>query len=136
MNAVAAGAPAYRDDKVARLRFLAAAVYRNQPHRPAEDERVAEITLVEADVIFLVEANHACIVFEDAYAPVVRAKPAANFLGCSEDCFLEEVVEMPAVEVDLAFECFVRAMLRPGLGHGLQLGIGWLALQLAEAGLD
>src|SRR5437879_3745703 len=49
MNAVASGAPAYRDDKVARLRLLAAAVYRNQPHRAAEDERVAEITLVEAD---------------------------------------------------------------------------------------
>ncbi len=43
---------------------------------------------------------------------------------------------MRAVEVDLALERLVRAMLRPGLGQRFQLDVGGIAAEFAEVSLD
>src|SRR5262249_1185136 len=49
VDAVAPRAAADRHDQVAGPRLLAAAVRRDQPHRAAVDQRVAQVTVVEAD---------------------------------------------------------------------------------------
>ena len=49
VDAVAAGAAADGHDQVAGLRLLAAAVHRDQADGAAEDQRIGEVALVEAD---------------------------------------------------------------------------------------
>ena len=41
-----------------------------------------------------------------------------------------------AIEVDLALERLVGAVLGPGLGQGFQFGVGWVAADGSEVGLD
>jgi hypothetical protein len=91
---------------------------------------------LEADVVPVVEADHAGVIFKDAHAPVVRAEPAADLLGRPENGLSQEVVEKPAVEVDLPLQSFVGAVLRPGLGDRFQLHVGRVAPLVAEVSLD
>src|SRR5262249_47534768 len=49
MNAVAAGAAAENDNKVAVMRPLVAAVHGYQTHRAAKNQRIAQISFVEKD---------------------------------------------------------------------------------------
>ncbi len=91
---------------------------------------------LEADVETLVKADDAGIILEDADAPVVLGEPAANLLRGPEDGFLKEIVDAPAIEIDLPLQRLVRAMFGPGLGQSFQLGIPGIATQGAEMLLD
>ncbi len=51
---------------------------------------------LEADVVLVVEANHAGVVLEDADAPVVGAEPAANLLRGAENGLLQQIVDAAA----------------------------------------
>ena len=82
---------------------------------------------LEADIEFVVEADHAGVVGEDADQPV-----EIQGLGGGEDGLLEQVVDRPPLELDLALERLVRAVLAPGLRQGLELAVGRVASQLAE----
>ena len=84
---------------------------------------------LEADVKLVVETHDAGVVLEDADAPVVGAEPAADLLRGAEDRFLEQIVDAPAVEIDLALERLVRAVFRPGLGQRFQFDVGRIAAQ-------
>src|SRR5438105_80374 len=91
---------------------------------------------LETDVILVVEAHDAGVVLEDADTPVVRPEPPPDLLRRAEDRLLQEVVDAPAVEIDLALERLVRTVLRPRLSQRLQLDVGRLAVLDAEVRLD
>ena len=82
---------------------------------------------LEADVVLVVEPDHAGVVGEDAHQPV-----EVQGLGRGEDRLLEQVVDRPALELDPPLERLVRAVLAPGLGQGLELAVGRVAAELGE----
>ena len=86
---------------------------------------------LEADVVLVVEANDSGVVGEDADQPV-----EPQLLGRGEDGLLEEVVDRPPLELDLALQGLVRAVLAPGLGQGFQLTVGRVAVEPGEVPLD
>ena len=91
---------------------------------------------LEANMILVVKAHDAGIIFENADAPIIAAEPAADVARGFKDGFLEKVVKMPAFEVDFPLERLVRAMLRPGLRQGFQLDVGRLASQASKMFLN
>ena len=95
---------------------------------------------LEADVILVVELHDAGVVREDADAPIVVAEFGANFLRRGEHGFLEQVFEGEfALFVAVphpAPQRLVRAMFTPGLGDRFELGVGGLAVLLAEMPAD
>ncbi len=91
---------------------------------------------LEADMILIVETDHAGIVLEHTDAPVLGPKPATNLRRGPENGLLQQIVDAPAVKVNLALESLVRAMLRPGLRQRLQLRVCRVAALLTEVALD
>src|SRR5438094_564290 len=74
---------------------------------------------LEADVVLVVEANHASVVGKDADQPV---EVQGHRRG--ENRLLEKIVDRPPLELNPPLESLVRAVLTPGLGKGLKLGVG------------
>ena len=91
---------------------------------------------LEAGMILIVETDDAGIVLEHTDAPVLGPKPATNLRRGPENGLLQQIVDAPAVKVNLAFERLVRAMLRPCLRQRFQLRVRRVAALLAEVTLD
>ncbi len=71
VDAVAAGAPAHDDNRVANFRFLLDLVSRDDADAPGEDQRVADVLVVEVD---------GAVDRRDAHAVPVIAHPGDNLL--------------------------------------------------------
>jgi len=89
---------------------------------------------LEADWVSLIEADHARIVLEDAHAPIIR--PSRRRISCvHQDRLLEQVVDPPAVKVDLALEGLVRTVFDQ-VCQRLQLDVGRITTQRLKVSLD
>ena len=95
---------------------------------------------LENHVVLVVEPDHARVVAEDAYAPIVETQLFADFLRGGENRLLEHVLEAALARsvavADPPRQRLVAAMLAPGLGDSLQLGVGRIAVELLKIGLD
>ena len=86
---------------------------------------------LEADVVFLVEADDAGVVLENRDAPLL-----VELLRGGEDGLLEQVVVALLAEAHGARERLVLAVLRPGLRERLQLAEARRAAERVEPFLD
>lgn len=95
---------------------------------------------LEHHIVLVVEADDAGVVAENTHAPIVRAKVLADLLRGGKDRFAEHVLKISLARIvaiaDPAGKRLVAAMLAPGLGDGFQLGVGRVAAELLEMGLD
>jgi len=86
---------------------------------------------LEADVHVAVEGDDSGVVDEDADAPGF-----VELAGDARDGGFEEVVYGAAVHADEAFEGFVDAVFRPGLGEGFEFDVGGVSAEFGEVVLD
>ena len=89
---------------------------------------------LEADVLLVVKLDDAGVVLEDADAPVVRAKLAADLDRRAKHGLLEHVLEDPlalfVAVADAAFERLVRTVLAPRLRDRFQFDVSRVSLLL------
>ena len=91
---------------------------------------------LEANVVLVVKADHAGVVFKDADTPIGRPQSAADFLGRGKNRLFQQVVDEPALKIDRAFQSLVRTVLRPCLRQGFQLDVSGITAKGAVMPLN
>jgi len=81
--------------------------------------------------VAFVEADYACVVFENGEAPA-RVDFFCGFCNVR----FEEAADFPVAHAYFAFERFVETVFRPRLRYGLEFHVGWVSFLLFEVGLD